>query len=117
MQIKTTRSLTITTLLKHLFSPHRCELKAAFPRRLAKVEHVVTHSSVRVLPTRRPIVIEEASPLDMCEPKAWPYDTALPTGLPPIPEIPAVRPEPGRVRADLPPQRPLLSDKLVDVMV
>lgn len=117
MQLKSVRSLTITTLMKHLFSTHRpCELKAAFPRRAMRIERVVEERTFRVLPDRRPVHVENDG-FDTCEPKAWPYDTALPSGLPPIPELPVARPDLAPHRVKLPPERPLISDKSVDVLI
>jgi len=114
MHIKALRSVTITTLMKRLFSPtDPCQFKARFPRRVAKVQRVVEAHHFRV--QRTPVVKEEIC--GKVAQEAWPYDTALPSGLPRIAEMPASRPDLESHRPPLPAERPLLSDKHVDVLI
>ena len=92
MTIKATRSRTITTLMKRLFSPtDPCQLKARFPRRTAKITRVVEATSFRAQPCG--VKGKGEQHCEPTEPKAWPYDTALPSGLPPIEQMPNPRPD------------------------
>jgi hypothetical protein len=116
MQIQNVRSFTVVALLKKLFSPHDpCQFKGTFPRRVARIHRIIETEQVRIKPC------PDRNATDVCdaqEPKAWPYDTALPSGLPPISEMPAARPDLMAYRhPPLPPQRSPLSDKNVDVLI
>lgn len=95
MTIRAISHLTLARIHHFLFTPRFSALPLG--RRLSTAAPSAPHP--------QPVPHAPADATALCEPfeaKAWPYDTALPVGLPPLPDMPGVRP----AQESIPPHHP-----------